>query len=86
MYNQTAMLVSKFDDLRRHKAYVEKRDLTLRVIAKEANLSVTTVNRVSKGDIASVHVSTLESLCRFFQVKSIAELVEYKPEEPDDKT
>jgi DNA-binding Xre family transcriptional regulator len=80
MYNQPVMLVSRFDELRRHKSYVEKRDLPLRTIAKEAKLSLTTVNRVSRGDVLKVNVSTLESLCKFFQVKTISELVEYIPE------
>lgn len=81
-YNPS-MFKSNFDELRRRKSYIEKRDLPLRVIAEEAGLSFATVQRVNKGDIGNMSLSTLDSLCRFFGVKSLSELVEYAPDESE---
>lgn len=79
-----SMLTSRFDDLRRRKAYREGRDLTLRTVAAESGLALTTIIKVKRGDLSKLHVSTLESLCDYFDVKSIADLVEYTrtPQEP----
>ncbi len=77
------MLVSKFDNLRRKKAFEEGRDLTLRTIAEESDLSLTTINQINGGKVANVHVHTLAKLCAYFQVQSLSELVEYVPDKKD---
>lgn len=76
------MFQSKFDELRWAKAAREKRNISLREIARESGLSLGTLQRVSTGNLESVNMSTLAGLCRYFAVRSISELVEYVPDEP----
>lgn len=82
MYNQPAMIESRFKDLCRKKAYQEKRNITLKVVAEESGLALSTIQKVSKGDILKLHVITLNTLCGYFKVRSITELVEFSPD-PD---
>ena len=72
---------TNFEDLRRAKAYREKRDLTLRTIATESGLSINTVQRIRNNTASNFDRKTLEVLCRYFAVKSISELIEYTTEE-----
>jgi DNA-binding Xre family transcriptional regulator len=74
------LIVTRFDELRRAKAARENRDLPLRTIAEETALALSTVHRFKSGQLEGVRISTLETLCRYFGVKSIAELIEYTPE------
>ena len=74
------LIVTHFDSLRRAKAARENRDLPLRTIAEETLLALSTVHRFKAGTLEGVRISTLETLCRYFGVKSIAELIEYQPE------
>ncbi|HEY0074975.1 MAG TPA: helix-turn-helix transcriptional regulator [Abditibacteriaceae bacterium] len=60
------MIKSNFEDLRRKKAFEEKRKLTLRTIADETGLSLGTVHRVSSGEIEKVYLSTIDTLCAYF--------------------
>ncbi len=71
------MIKSQFEDLRRKKALKERRDLSLRTIAKETGLALNTVQRVNNGNIDKVYLSTLNTLCAYFKVNSISELVEF---------
>jgi DNA-binding Xre family transcriptional regulator len=80
MYNPV-MLKSKFDTLRRRKALSENRDLSIRTVAAESGLAVGTIQRVRSGDAGKVNLSTVETLCRYFAVSSIAEVIEYIPED-----
>lgn len=75
------MIRSHFQDLRRKKEAKERRDITLRMVAEETGLSYGAVQRVSSGNTERVYISTLDALCRYFQVVSIAELIEYSPQE-----
>ena len=75
------MIRSFFDDLRRHKAYREKRNLPIRTIAKETGLSQGAILRLKNSNFERVHLSTLERLCRYFEVKSLSELIEFRPDE-----
>ncbi|RYZ86585.1 MAG: XRE family transcriptional regulator [Proteobacteria bacterium] len=74
-----SVILSHFDDLRRKKAFEEKRNLPLRTIAEETGLALTTLNRVSKssGDIQNVRLSTINTLCNYFKV-SVGELIEHR--------
>lgn len=74
------MIQSHFEDLRRKKAYHEKRNLPLRTIADETGLSVATVQRFSAGTADRFDRKTLEALCRYFGVKSLADLIEWLPD------
>lgn len=75
------MIQSHFEDLRRRKAFLEKRHLTVRIMAEETGLSQGTILRVKNATMARVSVTTLETLCRYFGVQSLAELIEYAPDE-----
>ena len=75
---QQGTIQTHFQDLRRRKAFEEKRDLSLRTIAEETGLALATVQRVSVGKVEGVRVATLGVLCRYFAVSSISELIEYK--------
>ena len=75
------MIHSRFEDLRRAKAWREKRDLPLRLIAQETGLSVNAIQRIRNSTVERIQLTTLEALCRYFAVKSISELIEYTPAE-----
>ena len=74
------MIVSHFEDLRRHKEYLERRDLSIRKISEETGLSQGAILRVKNATMARISLSTLETLCRYFAVKGLNELMEYVPE------
>lgn len=75
------MFRSNFETLRRKKEYEENRDLTLRQIAADSGLSLGTIQRVKKGEMDRIYLSTLDALCRYFKVKNVGELIEYISEE-----
>ncbi len=75
------MILSHFENLRRHKEYVEQRDLTIRKISDETRLSQGAILRVKNATMARVSLSTLEKLCHYFQVNSLSDLIEYVPED-----
>ena len=74
------MMLSHFEDLRRLKAFRERRDLPIRTISEETGLSQGTILRVKNLKMERVYLSTLETLCRYFGVQSISELMEYVPD------
>lgn len=74
------MIRSNFDKLRRRKAFQENRNLPLRAIAQETGLSLGTIQRVSSGSMERINMSTLDALCGYFDVATIAELIEYEPQ------
>jgi DNA-binding Xre family transcriptional regulator len=76
------VIYTRLPDLRRKKEYEERRRLPLRVLSAETGLAVNTIQRFLRGDLERVSVATLDRLCRYFQVGSIAELIEYAPD-PD---
>lgn len=78
------MMTSHFEDLCRHKAYVEKRKLPIRTISKETGLSQGAILRVKNLKLERVYLSTLETLCRYFAVKSLSELIEYVPDTEEE--
>lgn len=75
------MIRSYFDDLRRKKEYVEKRDLSIRVIAEETGLSQGAILRIKNVTMERLYLSTVWTLCRYFGVKSICELIEFTPDD-----
>ncbi len=81
VYNRSDMIVSKFDLLRRQKAFEERRDLSLRTVAEESGLALGTIQRMNNGDISKIHITTVNALCRYFKLKSVSELIEYQEEE-----
>jgi DNA-binding Xre family transcriptional regulator len=74
------MMKSHFEQLRRHKAYIEKRNLPIRTISEETGLSQGAILRVKNLKLERVYLSTLERLCSYFAVNSLAELIEYVPD------
>ena len=73
---------SYFDDLRRKKEFLEKRDLTIKTISEETGLSQGAILRVKNVKMERLYMSTLWTLCRYFDVKSLCELIEFHPREP----
>ncbi|BCM88710.1 hypothetical protein IAD21_00552 [Abditibacteriota bacterium] len=75
------VIYSHFNDLRRNKAAREGRDISIRAVARETNLALATVRRMAnptEEGFAGVRISTLETLCSYFEVSSIADLIEYR--------
>ncbi len=70
---------SHFGDLRRRKEFQEHRDLSIRTIAEETGLSQGAILRVKNVSMERISLSTLERICRYFNVKSLCELIEYEP-------
>jgi DNA-binding Xre family transcriptional regulator len=75
------MMRSHFEDLRRLKAFRERRGLPIRTISQETGLSQGAILRVKNLNMERVYLSTLETLCRYFDVRSLADLMEYVPNE-----
>jgi DNA-binding Xre family transcriptional regulator len=76
-----SVIYSHFNDLRRRKAATEGRDISIRTVAKETKLAQATVQRLASPKaegFAGVRISTLETLCDYFNVASISELIEYR--------
>lgn len=80
------MIASHFENLRRRKEYLEKRDLPIRKISEETGLSQGAILRVKNATMERISLSTLEALCEYFNVKSLSDLIEYVPDEVKAKT
>ena len=78
------MIQTKLDDLIRQKEYDEKRRLPLRTIAAEAGLAIGTVQRLRRGDTSRIYLSTLDTLCGYFGLSDIGEMLEYVPGEKSE--
>ncbi|MEP6756548.1 MAG: helix-turn-helix transcriptional regulator [Chthonomonadales bacterium] len=75
------MITSHFEDLRRLKEYKEKRNLPIRTISEETGLSQGTILRVKNVTMARISLSTLETLCDYFDVSTLSQLIEYFPDQ-----
>ncbi len=75
------MIRTRLPELRRKKEYEERRRLPLRVLSAETGLAVNTLQRFLRGDLERVSLATMDCLCRYFGVASIADLIEYVPDE-----
>lgn len=71
------MFQSKFDDLLREKEYRERRRIPIRKVAEESGLSVTTIQRLKSGRIDTLNLSSIERVCRYFNVQGVGEVIEY---------
>ena len=71
---------TRLPELRRKKEYEERRRLPLRVLSAETGLAVNTLQRFLRGDLERVSLATLDRLCRYFEVASIADLIEFVPD------
>jgi hypothetical protein len=76
------VIISNFELLRRRKAAQENRDISIATIADETKLSTGALMRI-KHTPSSASMGTIETLCGYFGIKSIAELIEYKPTATD---
>jgi len=66
--------------LRLEKEEREGRKLPLRTISAETGLSVGAVQRALNNQVEDVKVQTIDRLCLYFDCKSIAELLDFTPE------
>lgn len=78
---ESPMIQSKFKTLVRKKSFEDNRNLTLRVIAEETGLSVTTVQRFNSDTVDRFDGKTLDKLCKYFCVSSLSDLIEFMPAE-----
>jgi transcriptional regulator with XRE-family HTH domain len=69
----------RFQALRRQKAARENRNITLRDVVAETGLSLKTIKKVAREDAKGLKIETLGALAEYFDVSSIAELIEFKP-------
>lgn len=75
-----SVIHSHFNELRRKKGLSERRDISVRAVARDTGLALTTVQRIASEDekkLAGVSVGTLEKLCAYFGV-GVGELIEYR--------
>ena len=80
------MIICQLSRLRREKSLRDNRDISLRAVAREAGLSMQTIQRISRGEIERVYLSTLNALCVYFEVKEVGQLLQFVPEEVEVKT
>ena len=73
------MIKSNFEKLRRKKSYEENRDLTVRTMAAESNLSLSTIVKWKAEAPVRIDVETLNSLCKYFDCQ-VGDLIEYVAE------
>ena len=76
---------SYFDDLRRKKEFLEKRNLSIRIIAEETGLSQGAILRVKNMTMERMYLSTIWTLCGYFDVKSICDLIELTSADSRDR-
>jgi putative transcriptional regulator len=60
---------------------MRRENLNQQTLAVKAGLSPTTVGKLYRGHFDRVDTQTIKTLCRFFKLKSIAELFEIEYEE-----
>ena len=72
------MIQCHFDRLRREKASRENRDLPVLTVSAETGLSYNTLQRLRRERLTRIQLSTIETLCRYFTVETMCELLEYK--------
>jgi DNA-binding Xre family transcriptional regulator len=74
------MIRSRFDELRARKTTLEQRRLPLRVISEETGIAIATLHRLSKSTMEGLQMGTINTLCKYFGLTDIGELLEYVPD------
>lgn len=74
------MIKLHFNELLKKKALLEDRKLPVRTVAQETGLSAATIQRLRREDPGRVYFSTLNTLCHYFGLSNISELIEFIPE------
>jgi putative transcriptional regulator len=80
---------NKFSILLGEKSVREKRRISLTEIAKDTGISYPTLLAWASNRISRYDVSVIDALARYFQIKTIGELLEYyaaDPPQPKQKT
>lgn len=75
-----ARFKTNVEQLIREKSARDRRKITQEIVAKETELSLPTINRWVRGDVARIELETVQALCKYFEV-SFSELVQFDPEE-----
>lgn len=70
-------MISKLPDL------MEGRNLDQKTLAAKTGLSPTTVGKLYRGHFDRIDNHTVTTLCRYFGLKSISELIEVQWEDED---
>ncbi|NEQ53609.1 MAG: helix-turn-helix transcriptional regulator [Leptolyngbya sp. SIO3F4] len=64
-------------------ALMEAQDIDQKTVAAQTGLSPTTVGKLYRGHFNRIDNHTVVSLCKFFQLKTISDLIEIQWEESD---
>lgn len=64
-------------------ALMDAQDIDQKTVAKETGLSPTTVGKLYRGHFNRIDNHTVMSLCRFFGLKTISDLIEIQWEDGD---
>ena len=70
-------MISKLPEL------MEKKGIDQRTLSYHTNLSPTTVGKVYRGQFSRIDNQTFKTLCLYFGLKSISELIEIEWEKDD---
>lgn len=77
----SVVFVTHFDKLRRKLALAENRDISIREVSRKTGIAYTTLRRFADRP-DTVTMATLAALCDFFGVRTLTELIEWKPDPP----
>lgn len=66
-------------------ALMDAQEIDQKTVAKETGLSPTTVGKLYRGHFNRIDNHTVMSLCRFFELKTISDLIEIQWEDEDFK-
>ena len=64
-------------------ALIERANLDQKTVADRTGLSPTTVGKIYRGHFERLDMGTIETLCKFFGLKSISQLIDIEWEEGD---
>jgi len=84
MYNPD-VFISHFDKLLLKKSALVGRRLSLRDVAAGAKISLVTVHKASRGPLDTLSLASVKSLCAYFEVKRLTDLIEWQPDPPTDE-
>jgi DNA-binding Xre family transcriptional regulator len=65
---------------------MESQEITQTALAEKTGLSPGTIGRLYRSQITRIDQGTVETLCKYFRLKSISDLFEIEWEKSDDTT
>lgn len=74
------MILCHFDRLRHEKGLRENRSLAILTVSQETGLSYNTLQRLRGSSPYRIQTSTIDMLCRYFDVDALTDFLEYRPD------